>query len=205
MSEPPHPGSLFTASAFADLLQTTQAALYAFACRLTNSGEEARDIVQDVYVVAWQAAQRGTPPFDEWGNLEALRRWLVRVAYRKAVTYLRHHEVIRWEPFDSADEAHEPIALVPIGHTRPAAPFDDQVAEGEVLRSALAQLKPDDAACLLLAIIEDFTTGEIAQILGIAPAAARKRLSRAMERLRVAYFAQEVEGKPANQWKRARR
>ena len=81
--------------------------------------------------------------------------------------------------------------MAPFG--RPAAePFEDQVLEGALLQAALARLQPSDAASLMLSIVQGFSTAEIAQILGIAPDAARKRLSRAMERLRVAYVAQEV-------------
>jgi DNA-directed RNA polymerase specialized sigma24 family protein len=38
--------------------------------------------------------------------------------------------------------------------------------------------------------VHGFTCGEIAQIVGIAPEAAKKRLARAKQRLRAAYFAQ---------------
>jgi RNA polymerase sigma factor (sigma-70 family) len=83
------------------------------------------------------------------------------------------------------------VALAPIGRLA-AEPFEDQIVEGAVLQAALAQLQPSDVASLMLSIVQGFSTAEIAQILGIAPDAARKRLSRAMERLRLAYLAQEV-------------
>jgi RNA polymerase sigma factor (sigma-70 family) len=195
MSEPLHSGSSLSASAFADLLQMTQAALYAFVRHLTDRGEDARDIVQDVYVEAWRAAQRGSQPFNPEGDAGAMRRWLFHVAYRKGVSFLRHHQVIPWESFDNDDAAS---VLTPSGQRCSTASFEDQIGESEVLHTALAQLKPDDAACLLLDIVQGYTTGEIAQILEIAPDAARKRLSRAMERLRAAYFAQEIGGNLAN-------
>jgi DNA-directed RNA polymerase specialized sigma24 family protein len=47
-------------------------------------------------------------------------------------------------------------------------------------------------ACLLLNIVQGFTSAEIAQILNFSPEAAKKRLARAKQRLRAAYFAQEV-------------
>lgn len=69
-------------------------------------------------------------------------------------------------------------------------PFEDQLVEGEVLRAALARLSPDDVACLLLNTLEGYTAAQIAEIVGIAPEAAKKRLARAKERLRVAYARQ---------------
>lgn len=192
MGELPHADAL-PASAFADILQTTQATLYAFVRHLTDSGEDARDITQDVFVDAWRAAQCGIPPFGRQADPEtgagAIRRWLFHVAYCQAISLVRHRQAILWESLDTADEA---TALQAVGHSRTTEPFEDQIVEGEALRAALARLTPDDAACLLLDIVQGFSTAEIAQILGIAPAAARKRLSRAMERLRAAYFAPEA-------------
>src|SRR5262249_55654342 len=161
-----------------DLLQTTQAALYAFVRQLTGRSEDARDLVQEVYVAAWRAAQRGSPPFDRALEGEttvgAVRRWLFHVAYLGAAAFLRHHHALLWESLEGTDEAS---VLAPIGQTRAPEPFEDQVIEGAVLHTALAHVPPGDAACLLLAIVQGFTTAEIAQILEIKPEAARKRLS----------------------------
>jgi RNA polymerase sigma-70 factor (ECF subfamily) len=175
---------------------------------LIASGEDARDIVQDVYVDAWRAAQRGSPPFDRLAEAEidtaAIRRWLFRVAYRQAIDLARRRHTLLWQSLDSADEASE---AQQVGRTYAPVAFEDQVAEREVLRAALARLKPEDAACLLLDIVQGFTTAEIAQILGIAPDAARKRLARAMELLRAAYFAPESlpTATPNTTWERADR
>src|SRR5215467_14982346 len=103
MSEPLDPSSL-AARAFAALLQTTQDALYAFVRHLIGHSEEARDLVQEAYVDAWRAAQRGSQRFDREGDLAAQRRWLFHVAYHKAISYLRHHRAIPWESFEDADE-----------------------------------------------------------------------------------------------------
>jgi DNA-directed RNA polymerase specialized sigma24 family protein len=58
------------------------------------------------------------------------------------------------------------------------------------VRTALAELAGDDAACLLLNTLYGFTAAEIATILDLSPEAAKKRLSRAKRRLRAAYLAQ---------------
>ncbi len=185
------------ASAFAALLQTTQDAVHGFVRQLVGD-EDARDVVQDVYVQAWRAGQRASPPppftrdadAPDALDMESMRRWLFHAAYHRAISVLRHRRLIPWESLDVEDED---LAVVATLGTRPAEPFEDRVVEGAVLEAALAKLKPTDAAALLLDIVQGFSTAEIAQILGVAPDAARKRLSRAMGRLRVAYFAGEVE------------
>jgi DNA-directed RNA polymerase specialized sigma24 family protein len=60
------------------------------------------------------------------------------------------------------------------------------------LQAILAGMPPQDVACLLLNIVQGFTSAEIAQIVDIGPEAAKKRLARAKQRLRAAYFAQEA-------------
>src|SRR5262249_27682118 len=72
-------------------------------------------------------------------------------------------------------------------------PFEDQIAEGEVLRAALSRLTPEDAALVLLKEVEGFTIAESVTILAldIGLEAAKKRFQRASERLRTAYFKQD--------------
>ncbi|HEV2239265.1 MAG TPA: sigma-70 family RNA polymerase sigma factor [Ktedonobacterales bacterium] len=170
--------------AFNDILARFQGALVRFVRGLVGNGEDARDLVQDVFVDAWRATQRRAPPFTTAADERAVRNWLFHAAYCNAVSALRHRGVIVWESlamYDSADD-------------EPAGPagFEERIVEGAALRAALATLEAPDLACLRLKIIEGFSAVEIGGILEIAPHAARKRLSRAMQRLRASYFAQQV-------------
>jgi RNA polymerase sigma-70 factor (ECF subfamily) len=171
---------------FVELLRETQGPLYGFVRGLVGDDEQARDVVQDVFVDAWRAARRAAAPFGGGSDAPAIRRWLFFVVYRTAASVVRHRRVIAWESLDTLapperDRFYEPAA------------FEDQVAEGDALHTVLASMTPQDVACLLLNIVQGFTSAEIAQIVDIAPEAAKKRLARAKQRLRAAYFAQEVE------------
>ena len=173
-----------TPDAFGLILDQFQVPLARFVRSLIGNGEDARDVVQEVFVDAWRAAQRMAAPFIAGGDERARRNWLYHAAYCDAVSVLRHRSAIRWESLDIFD----------VGDATPrdmSAPFEERVAEGAALRAALATLEPADVACLRLSVVEGFTSVELAQILEIAPDAARKRLSRAMQRLRAAYFAQD--------------
>jgi RNA polymerase sigma factor (sigma-70 family) len=151
---------------------------------LVGDAEAARDIAQDVFVDAWRATTQGTPPFAEESDSAGIRRWLFHAAYCEAVSLLRHRAVIAWQPLDAASGPASNQSSEP---TR----FEVRVVEGDALRSALDSLASDEAAALLLHIVHGFTSAEISAVLEIAPTAVRKRLSRAMQRLRAAYFAQE--------------
>jgi RNA polymerase sigma factor (sigma-70 family) len=166
------------------ILTQVQWALYDFARGLVGEPELARDIVQDVFVDAWRAVKAGTPPFI--GDLDeaGIRKWLFHMAYCRAAASMRRRYVISWESLDAAGDDgaselpwHDPV------------PFEDRVAEAELLREALLSLGPRGAACFLLSAVQGFTSAEIAQIVEIAPEAARKRLTRAKQRLRAAYMA----------------
>jgi RNA polymerase sigma factor (sigma-70 family) len=173
---------------FNGILNQFQGALVRFVRSLVGNGEDARDLVQDVFVDAWRATQRQAPPFTTGADERAVRNWLFHAAFCNAASALRHRGVIQWESlamFDNMD-ANEPPG--PAG-------FEERIIEGAALRAALATLETADRACLRLKIIEEFTAVEIAQVLDIAPQAARKRLSRAMQRLRASYFAQESDAK----------
>lgn len=170
-------------AAFAALLQQTQRPLYAYLRGLMADDEQARDLTQDVFCDAWRAARKNAPPFDAGSDAAGQRRWLFRVAHHKAVSARRHRSVIRWESLDLPGASDAPEA---------AAPFEDQLAESQAIHAALASLALEEAACLLLNVVQGFTSAEIAQIIGVSQEACKKRLARAKQRLRAAYFAQNA-------------
>jgi RNA polymerase sigma-70 factor (ECF subfamily) len=51
------------------------------------------------------------------------------------------------------------------------------------LYSAIAMMSEKDRGILMLSIVEELTTEEISQILGIRPSSVRSQLSRAKQRL----------------------
>lgn len=172
----------FSPEAFADLLDRCQWALFGFLRGIVGDEEQARDLMQDVFYDGWRVAQRGSAPFDGSSDEAGMRRWLFRVAYNRAISALRRRRLIQWLPLE-----HVTLSLA----------FEDQFAEGQAVRAALAALAPADAACLLLIIVQGFTAAEAGQIIGASPQAVAKRFSRAKQRLRDAYLAQnpQVEGR----------
>jgi len=171
---------------FTQLLNDTQWAVYDFARGLVGETEAAQDIVQDVFVDTWRALKRHAPPFSGAADDAGIRRWLFHVAYCRAVTILRRRKLIVWESLSDDDALEPDLSHEPM-------PLEDQIAEAEVLREALLSLGPSDAACLLLSVVQGFTSAEIATIVDISPDAAKKRLTRAKRRLRAAYLAQHVQ------------
>jgi RNA polymerase sigma factor (sigma-70 family) len=175
---------LLTTGAFAHILTRYQWALYAFVRGFINDDEHARDLVQDVFCDAWRAASKNTPPFDGQGEDESIRRWLFHAAYCRAVSALRRRRLIRWDSLDFLRD-HEHESASPLL----TLPFEDMVLEATVLRAALDAMTPQNVALLLLSVVHGFTTGEIADIVGLSHDVTKKRLTRAKHRLRTEYLA----------------
>ena len=169
-----------SADAFTDLVERYQQQLYAFLRGFVEHGEQARDLTQDTFAAAWRATQACVAPFVAEAAEEERRRWLYRIAYRRAIDLLRRRRLIRWEALD-------PIAETETGDL---PPFEDRVIEGEALRAALAELPSQDVACLLLRVVHGFSAAEAGEIMGASAEVITKRLSRARQRLRAAYLAQ---------------
>ena len=173
--------------AFVAGLEQNQAALATFVRNLVSDLEEARDVVQETFVDAWRATLRGRAPFTGTSEAEDVRRWLFHVAYQRAISVRRHRAVLVWHSLDAGDYPEPPEYAQP-------APFEERLVEEDTIRRALAQLEPDEAACIILKVVQGFAAPEIARILDISSDAARQRLSRALRRLRAMYVAQERQG-----------
>src|SRR5215469_2368389 len=103
------------------LLEPFQLRLVRFVRGVVGDIEEARDIVQDVFVIAWRTAQRPTAPFAVGTDERAVQRWLFRIATNKAIDVMRHRRVIAWETLDGAPSSE------PIGSRNPP-PFEERLA-----------------------------------------------------------------------------
>ena len=191
------PTAALTLDAFSVVVDQRQAALYAFLHGLVGDAEQARDLTQDAFHDAWRATQAATSPWNTDHNDDERRRWLFHTAYCRAASQLRRHKVIRWASLDALD------ALDALDWSRPDAgaghrtlassastPFEERLAETEALRAALARLRPDDAACLLLRVAQGFSAAETADVLGVSVNAVGQRLARARRRLRAIYLEQ---------------
>lgn len=169
-----------SAAAFSALVERYQQSLYAFLRGFVGNGEQAHDLTQDTFAAAWRAVQMRVAPYVAGAAEEEQRRWLYRIAYRRAVDLLRHKRLMHWEALD-------PIAET---ETDDLPPFEDRVIEREALRAALEVLSPQDCACLLLRVVHGFGAAETGEIIGASAEVITKRLSRARQRLRAAYLAQ---------------
>src|SRR5262249_24769119 len=171
---PPGPATPAQPEWFEDLLQRYYRQLSAFVRGMLGSAQQGDDIVQEVFVAAWRAAQQGKAPFGAWLDEVGTRRWLFRVAYRRAISLRRHSSVLSWESLDALREAVAGTAL-----RTTSTSFEERVVERAALTAALGCLSLSDAACVLLYFAQDCTLLELAGSFQISPQAAKQRIKRA--------------------------
>ena len=152
----------------AALVETYSSLLFRVAHSVLRSRAEAEDVVQDVFV-------RVLEHHRSLSAIRDMRVWLVRVAWNLAIDRRRR---IRPEQFD------EGFAEGLVARNLPA---DEALKEVQRLRSVLRELERLPKAeryVLLLSVVDELGTAEMAEVLGRSESAVRALLFRARARLR---------------------
>ena len=142
-----------------------------FCAAMVGSPTEAEELMQETFIEAWGAMAR----YREESNVRA---WLFGIARRICIRHLRKRDrraglFQRWfgpatgDPVTAA--SHDPA---------------QQLDREALLRRGLAALKPPLRQAVLLRYQVGLEGPEMAAALGIRPAAARKRVSLAVQALR---------------------
>ena len=162
--------------AFRRLWENHHAAAMAAALRLCHQRALAEEITQGAFLLAW----RGLPGFQQG---KAFRPWLMRILYRHALDVMEKQRVYQ-RPL-SLDEVSEPEVLSPAGSAVEQPDPQEQVAQREQVRQALAQLDAEQRRVIALRYGADLTEVDIAQVLNWPVGTVKSRLNRARARLRV--------------------
>jgi RNA polymerase sigma-70 factor (ECF subfamily) len=152
--------------AFETLYRTHLPRVYALCRRMTGDTREATELVQDVFVRAWErlASYRGQ---------SALATWLHRLAANTVLEHLRgsKREDAR---FDDAD-----VDLLGEAFGAAEARADARID----LDAALARLPHGARIAFVLHDIEGYSHDEVAELTGTAPGTARAQAWRARQAL----------------------
>jgi len=162
----------------ANLLESFRPDLLRFAFWLARDRAIAEDVVQETMLRAWRARS-------ELRDSNAVRPWLLTIVRRENA---RLHERKRLPTVDLDDLiATQDIALA-LNDT------DPEIAD---LRRAILALPDEYREPMVLQVLGGFSTGEIAQELGLTVPAVLTRLFRARNKLRDLYGVGEVAGEDA--------
>jgi RNA polymerase sigma-70 factor (ECF subfamily) len=164
------------ATSFEPLVSRYQPRVFATVRRYARRESDVEDIVQEVFLKAFQklASYRAEAPFEHW-----LMRLTVRTCYDYLRAQQRSRETVLADL--SEDEVHwlERFA----GSTAPA-PTTDAAAAAEVVVKVLAQLPPPARLVLTLLELEDRSVKEVAALTGWSVALVKVRAFRARAQMR---------------------
>lgn len=163
-------------SACRECVETHSDGLYRLAYRMLHDEAAAEDVVQDTFLNAF----KGLEKFD---GRSTLGTWLFRIAYNNALMHLRS-EKPTYALADEEDDAEEGLRplVVPWRETP-----EDVVTHAEastMLEAAIESLPPTLGLVFQLRDLEERSTAETAEILGLSEAAVKVRLHRARLLLR---------------------
>jgi RNA polymerase sigma-70 factor (ECF subfamily) len=148
-------------AAFSRLVERHQQAVRGFLRRLSGNHADADDLAQEAFVTAWSRIGAFRPG-------ESLRAWLCGIAYRKWLTYRR-------------GEARR-------GAREAAAVEEDAASEGSPdarldASALLAQLGPDERACVALCLAAEFSHAEAAEALALPLGTVKSHVARGRAKL----------------------
>jgi RNA polymerase sigma-70 factor (ECF subfamily) len=169
------------AAAFEEWVTDRSGEIYGLLLRLTENGEEARDLTQETFLRAFQSIGRFRGEAD-------LRTWLYRIAINQARNRWRWWRRRRRDSTVSLDamqgQTNQPLmATLVEGSENPeqrTLAHEREVA----LRAALQKLGTSYRETVILRDIEGFSYEEIATTLGINVGTVKSRLARGRQELR---------------------
>jgi len=174
------------AAAFEELVAERSGEIYGLLFRLTENGEEARDLTQETFLRAFQSIGRFRGEAD-------LRTWIYRIAINQARNRWRWWRRRRRDNTVSLDAVQSQSGQTFMATLAEASGNPEQQTlahERELaLRLALKRVGRAYRETVILRDIEGFTYEEIAMTLGINVGTVKSRLARGRQELR-----QKLEG-----------
>lgn len=150
--------------------------LLRFLTAKTGDPEEAADLAQETFLIAWQRLDRLRPD-------QPFVPWFYRVARYTFLPWWRRRWVLRHTSLDMLVERGEAAVRV---LTRPSNDLVG-IEERESIQHALDGLSPLQQEALLLHELKGLSARQVAEVLGISPAAAERRIGRALAEFRRQY------------------
>jgi RNA polymerase sigma-70 factor (ECF subfamily) len=166
------------AAAFTDLVNRYERKIYRLAKNITQNDDDAEDVLQETFLKA----------YSHLNNFEGHSKfytWLVRIAVNEALMKLRKRKTDKTVPLDEPQDTGEDTVVreIAVWDDNPEKRFGREEIRG-ILDNAIQSLKPAFRTVFVLRDIEELSTEETAETLGISVPAVKSRLLRARLQLR---------------------
>ena len=155
--------------------------LFAFLVKTLRDREAAADVLNETMLDVWRQAGR-------FEGKSSVATWIYSIAHHKAVSWLRKRREVELD--------EEAVAAIP--DDTPGA--DKAIASrdiSQIIARLMEKLSVDHRIVLQLAYFQEFSVGQIAEILDCPENTVKTRMFYARQRLRTLLEAEGIEGAAA--------
>ena len=164
--------------AFSELVRRYEGKIFRLAQHITQNREDAEDVLQETFLKAYEH-------LDQFQGQSKFYTWVVRIAVNQALMKLRRRKTDKSVSLDEAIDTGEDTIV------REIAAWDEDPEQrfsreeiGQILDSAIQDLEPPYRSVFVLRDMEELSTEETAEALGLSVPAVKSRLLRARLQLR---------------------
>jgi RNA polymerase sigma-70 factor (ECF subfamily) len=164
--------------AFGELVRRYEAKIFRLAQHVTQNREDAEDVLQETFMKAYEH-------LDQFQGNSKFYTWIVRIAVNQALMKLRRRKTDKSVSLDETIDTGEDTIV------REVAAWDEDPEQrfsreelGGILDTAVDSLEPPYRSVFVLRDIEELSTEETADALGLSIPAVKSRLLRARLQLR---------------------
>jgi RNA polymerase sigma-70 factor (ECF subfamily) len=164
--------------AFGELVRRYEGKIFRLAQHITQNREDAEDVLQETFMKAYEH-------LEQFKGDSKFYTWIVRIAVNQALMKLRRRKTDKSVSLDEQIDTGEDTVVREIAAwgEDPEERFTRQEL-GEILDGAVDSLEPPYRSVFVLRDIEDLSTEETAEALGLSVPAVKSRLLRARLQLR---------------------
>ncbi len=164
--------------AFNELVNSYSRKIFRLAKHITQNDEDAEDVLQETFLKA----------FEHLGDFQGQSKfytWIVRIAVNESLMKLRKRKSDRSVPLDEPVDTGEDTVVreIAVWDENPEQKYSREEL-GQILDEAVEGLRPAFRTVFVLRDIEELSTEETAEALGISVPAVKSRLLRARLQLR---------------------
>ncbi len=165
-------------AAFEQLVRQYERQIFRIAQHITQNREDAEDIVQDAFLKAYQK-------LEQFQGNSKFYTWLVRIAVNESLMRLRKRRTAKTVSIDEDIETEEGSMPRDLADWSPdPEQMYGQSELAEILRKTIQGLPPGFRTVFVLRDVENLSTEETAETLGLSVPAVKSRLLRARLQLR---------------------
>lgn len=164
--------------AFNELVNKYSRKIFRLAKHITQNDEDAEDVLQETFLKA----------FGHLGDFQGQSKfytWIVRIAVNESLMKLRKRKSDRTVPLDEPVDTGEDTVVreIAVWEDNPEKQYSQEEL-AKILDEAVQSLRPAFRTVFVLRDIEELSTEETAESLGISIPAVKSRLLRARLQLR---------------------